>query len=785
MFLTIAATATMMASSAYAQSSKDSVRMYNLNEFEITELRRVPLKLSKLPVPLSKLPLSISTVNGNELMNRGIYDIETATKFIPGANIRTTYGAFQQLSVRGFDYAPIHIDGMRDERTTFNSYPIPDLSNVESIQVLKGPAGVLFGHSAVGGAMNIVRKSATGKDETLARIALGSFGYRQSTFAKGGKLVGPVNYYTSLNYSNQDGYRKVNDSRLSWYGVLHAQWGRSDLDLRANLYHDFYATDAGLAPMLRDTVYNADGSTFLNPYTLNPFIKDINSRYNNESDFMYNSGASLNAKYNYRFSDTFTLTDALIVSHDDIDYFSTEELSYPTSDTAGPEFAHYYMTKNGKKYVDLTHVKLSFPLRFSHIANSYQNQLDLNAQFGTDAWKHNMLFGYAVSYMRRTSFSGYSVQGYNPDKFTFPGSPDVYGPGVQSLVDVSEPGSMGYMRERFSKASPSHMLTNGLYIQDLMEVGDKLQVLLALRYDHYTLMGTSVKVIDRTRKFNDPGLDAYNKNISQALTYRAGAVYQALEGWQLYGSVSSFFKPDRSYYNPLVIYVNNKGKEFTPQKNGSIFDPLSGFQTEIGTRIDISKKAVINASVFYINQHNGKKTLGTEKRMIDNKEVEMKIVGQVGTITSKGFEIEGTVFPVRGLMLTAGYGYTDIRYTKLAKNPYLDQNAEEGNPLNNVPKHNFYSYGSYQVGGGCLKGLGLNYSMTYTGKIYRDYSRDVSYPGYFLFNAGLSLKIAKNVTARLQVDNIFNTSVFNRSLGLQPMPIKPRSVNFSITYHLK
>ncbi|WP_337899560.1 TonB-dependent receptor domain-containing protein, partial [Mesomycoplasma ovipneumoniae] len=104
------------------------------------------------------------------------------------------------------------------------------------------------------------------------------------------------------------------------------------------------------------------------------------------------------------------------------------------------------------------------------------------------------------------------------------------------------------------------------------------------------------------------------------------------------------------------------------------------------------------------------------KRMLDGVETDMTISGQVGSVTSKGFELDATVYPMQGMTLSAGYGFTDIRYTKLAKNPYLDVDAEEGNPLTNVPKHNFYTYGSYVFDKGARKGLGLDYSITYTGK---------------------------------------------------------------------
>lgn len=81
--------------------------------------------MSRMDVPLRDLPVTVTSLSLAPLKARGIIDFQTATRYIPSVNTRTTYGAFQQVSIRGFDYSPIEIDGMRDERTTFNSYPLP------------------------------------------------------------------------------------------------------------------------------------------------------------------------------------------------------------------------------------------------------------------------------------------------------------------------------------------------------------------------------------------------------------------------------------------------------------------------------------------------------------------------------------------------------------------------------------------------------------------------------------------------------------------------------------
>lgn len=126
--------------------------IFNLNEVVVETTRQRKVSILKLDVPAKFLPVTSSAVDASVLELYGVQDIQNAGKFLPGIRVQTSYGGFQQISARGFDHIPVLIDGMRDERTAIsNSYPFMDLSAIESIEYLKGPASVLYGNSAVGG----------------------------------------------------------------------------------------------------------------------------------------------------------------------------------------------------------------------------------------------------------------------------------------------------------------------------------------------------------------------------------------------------------------------------------------------------------------------------------------------------------------------------------------------------------------------------------------------------------------------------------------------------------
>lgn len=240
--------------------------IFSINEVVVATNYRRKTDALKLDVPAKFIPISTNSITSGMLEKRNIRDIQEAARFLPGVRFRTSYGAFTQFSIRGFDNSVIMVDGVRDERSSIdNSYPFMDLSSVESIELLKGPASVLYGQSAVGGVLNIVRKAPVSKQSVYARLAYGSYYNKQATMALGGKLVGPLNYRASVNWQDQEGWRSNATKRLSGYLALGGHLTESDeLDIRIGANRDFYPTEIGLPPTMSYDILSAtDGSKYL------------------------------------------------------------------------------------------------------------------------------------------------------------------------------------------------------------------------------------------------------------------------------------------------------------------------------------------------------------------------------------------------------------------------------------------------------------------------------------------------------------------------------------------
>lgn len=761
---------------------------YNLQEVVIQTARKARPQITKLDVPMKYLPLSVNGIESKSLEIRGIRNIQDAVRFMPGIRIQTSYGAFQQISVRGFDHAVLMIDGVRDERSAINnSYPVPDLSAVESIELLKGPASVLYGHSAVGGILNIVRKAPTERQTLNARVAYGSFENKEATLGVGGKLLGPVNYYANVNYADQTGWRDNGNRRFSGYLALNAQLTSNDfIDIRTGFNRDYYGTEIGLPDIMTQDIYNtSDNQLYLHKNDMLPGL-DKTARYNNESDFMRNYSWNISGQYTHQFSESMKLVDRLSFTSDDINYFGTEELDYLESDE--PIYNHYYWkSPTEKKYICLDTVYLSFPLRFSHIAKTVSNSLELNGHFYTGEVKHNYMGGYSFVALNRTSYSGYNL------------GEDVQGPGLYSHVSVYDPHSMGYMVSRFSEATVTHHYANSIYLQDMIELNDQWKILAALRGDFYRYLSAEVTTPTGKREYENHG--SFNRVRNKALTYRFGAVYLPHPNTSLYASFASFFKPIRTFYRDNVIYVDANGERFNPTRNEEVFKPENGYQAEVGIKYDLNRFLQANASLFYIRKMNSTATLtNSYQTEVDGQTKKLTVIGQVGVQDSKGFDFDVTVTPLPTLAFTLGYGFNDskIRKMKEVKDPELAQaiygsdaqaakdklNSQEGNWQANVPNQTFYAYGSYTIPKGWLKNLEFHISSSYTGKVYRNTANSTWFDPYWITDLGASYTVNNHVHLTVNVNNLFNKSYYNQALGNQLVPSMPRNFQVALSYTL-
>src|SRR4029077_11014570 len=104
--------------------------------------------------------------------------------YVPGVLMHQGEGNRDQLIIRGTSTtADFYVDGVRDDAQVFR-----DLYNLERVEVLKGPAGMIFGRGGAGGVVNRVTKKPAFESITDATVTLGSWDQMRGTADIGRKM---------------------------------------------------------------------------------------------------------------------------------------------------------------------------------------------------------------------------------------------------------------------------------------------------------------------------------------------------------------------------------------------------------------------------------------------------------------------------------------------------------------------------------------------------------------------------------------------------------------------
>ncbi|WP_245957400.1 TonB-dependent receptor [Chitinophaga flava] len=539
-----------------------SSRTGQLSEITITSAQKSAVtSVNKIAVPIRDLPLTTSTISARTLEQRGTDDLGEAMKNTTGVRANNTYGGFQHFTIRGFNNFVLLVDGVRDERHNIStSAPATNLANIERIEVLKGPASVLYGHSALGGIINLVRKRPTSEQKADFSASYGSFNTRRMRVGAGGALSKKLLYRVDAGLSATDGYRQSGMNTNNAYLALdYTPTAHDNFYLTIGANHDKYATDAGI-PML-------EGGK------LAPGM-NVDTRYNDPADFLKNTQYNVQLRYTHQFSNSLLLSNQLSYSDDNINYFSTEELTFNKT---------------------LDSLKRTSPLYFNHLTKPLQNQLELTYNTQTGKIEHKVLVGYSFSYLDRKTYSA-----------------NIFGAGLHAQVAIQNPvlnqGNVDYYTTQYKATEET---VHGFYLQDWLKFSDKLKGLVGLRYDIFKGTYYTNKV-DASRHITDRG--AKTDIPAAALTYRAGLVYQPTKALSVYGSYSTYFKPSRRV-----------------APNGETFDPEDGYQGEVGARLELGHSWAVNGSVYYMRKNNQVESLpgGVYKRIgsADSRGYELELQG--------------------------------------------------------------------------------------------------------------------------------------------------------------
>lgn len=632
---------------------------------------------SKLPVNLLDLPLTLRVIDRGLIDDKQAVEFRQIVKNISGVTLTTGNGDFM---IRGFQHTGGGASGsaqlINGSRNFFTGYTNDlNLANIERVEILKGPSSVLFGANSPGGSFNMITKKPLAVNKYNASASFGSWGrYRLDA-----DLTGSVTRDKKLLYRFNAGYQNNSDYRDFIYNrnILIAPALRYQPSEKTTIDIEFVYNQ-----IQRSTWYDWGVPTWNNDvlavpigYTAHEPTDGVNIRNN-----MLMIQLQQQLTSNLHFFSVFNGSS----------HFLSGQAHSPSFFNPIPNPADSMMSR---VYRDVQE---------NNTASFFSNYLVWKPVTGNV--KFNLTAG--VDYYQNKYYYDIKQAG------AFDGVPsiNIFKPVYRQKSTASYAPVGG-----FNDFSLTDFV--GVYAMGLIELSEKLKVMLSGRYDSYRFRNYPSKTPNNTKPFLP----------------NAGISYQPVKGLSFYGSWNKGFLPQ-----------NTQTPDF-----GGPFDPEYSGQLEAGIKREfLNGRYSLTAAYYTIDRKN----VLVPKDPVNDP---YGIKEATGKALSKGVEIDfaGNVLP--NLNINAGYAYNDSRITRSVYAIEIKRQA------NNAPYHSAHFWARYNFIQGGLKGFGLALGGNYVGD--RTTDGTLSYPspalqklpGYSTLDAGLFYRY-QNMLVSVNLDNIFD-----------------------------
>lgn len=183
-------------------------------------LEEVSVTGTRAPLTVSQQARMVTVLSREDILAAPVQSVNDLLKYATGVDVRQKgpMGALTDVSIRGGNSEQITVllNGIPvgDAQTGHNAFDFPvDISEIERIEVLEGPAGRVYGTSSLLGAINIVTKTPS-STSLSAHAEAGSYGYLGAG-VRGNLALGRWNNQLSASCLRSDGYLRNKTGRLS------------------------------------------------------------------------------------------------------------------------------------------------------------------------------------------------------------------------------------------------------------------------------------------------------------------------------------------------------------------------------------------------------------------------------------------------------------------------------------------------------------------------------------------------------------------------------------------
>jgi iron complex outermembrane recepter protein len=554
------------------------------------------------------------------------------------------------VSIRGFkntqaDKGAILVDGLPGLSGRFGS---PPTFASEHVEVVKGPASVLYGQAQPGGFINIVSKKPKDTFGAILDLRASSFGGAGLSFGDsagynaGLDVTGPIGegrvlYRMVAEHTDRDTFRD---------GFEEADYFSPSMTW--NITAD---TTLGVSLEYRRRK-NAYDNQLVAPNKDARLIADIRTRYQEPDDVQEEEGYGGTLSFSHRFDNGMGLNAAFrgISSEDTAAGF--DNVAVLADLVTLQRRARQQRNERTYNFFDSS---LSIPLATGPL----EHKLLLGVNAGIDT----------TDFERIQFFNGPTT---GPNAQPGPGriNINIYDPVYRSVLPLNSYAA-GPLNRRYTENT-----STGVYVSDLITLSERWKASVGLRY-------TDDKQETEERK--TPPLTRQETSSSEILP-TAGLLFQPTPSWTLYASYATSFVPQAAGVQDAAGRANP-------------FDPQSGKQIEVGAKLEaLQDRLTATLALFDIKKEN------TLAPITCAAGVGGTCSQQVGAERSKGMELEVNYSPLDNLQVVGGIAYTDAAIDETFASPTAPL---VGAQLTNSSRRAANLWVRYDIAGGPLQGLGV------------------------------------------------------------------------------
>ncbi|MEM8545804.1 MAG: TonB-dependent siderophore receptor, partial [Cyanobacteria bacterium P01_H01_bin.119] len=508
-----------------AEEEEDAIRLIVTGEAaESPYLAPETTGINRTDTSLFEIPQTIQVLPERLLEDQQVIRLQDALLNVPNAVQGNQFGGASEAPiVRGFDQLTILRDGFRRSTVINARQAFQEIANVERIEVLSGPASILYGSIEPGGVVNLVTKRPLSEFFAEAELQVGSFGLIRPTVDITGPVTaaGDLLYRLNVAYERSDGFRNFDTDVERLFIAPTLEWRPSDrttvtfdleyLSDRRPFDRGIFPFDDGVVDVPRNTIFGEPG------------------------DFAEFETLDIGYRLEHQFSDNWQLRNRFRYSNTDFFNLRAEvnEALGGINQAAGIVVRGFASNDGEVKTFDF--------------------QTELIGEFTTGSIDHTVLLGFDILF---SSLSQVTTGDLAPVVSLFD--------PVVGLIDQPNTPLPFTLTD-----TESDLLQFGIILQDQIQVLPNLTFLLGGRFDFINQRTQAAPIFIPGLAFS-PGSeeDQSFTNFSP----RLGVVYQPVEPLSLYASYSRSFTP-------------NTLEQTTA--SGDFLDPQEAEQFEIGVKAEL------------------------------------------------------------------------------------------------------------------------------------------------------------------------------------------------------